>query len=117
MIIALNMQTSELQLFTPEIPLKDIIPPFPTKEDRQVHLGESPQGSLENAIARIFPSSQEENDIQKARRMLGEIVQDVPDADLKVFVTEAQYLISYWFDCFEKSIFDGSTLKQILKEG
>ena len=116
MILALNMQTSELQLFTPEIPLKGIIPPSAAKEHRQVHLGESPQGSLENAIARIFPSAQEENDVQKARRMLGEIVQDVPDADLKVFVTEAQYLISYWFDSFEKSIFDGSTLKQILKE-
>lgn len=76
----------------------------------------NPQQTLEQTLSSIFPDSKEENKLQRARAILGEIVKDQTDEELKTFVTELQYLIDTWLDIFEQQVFGGITLKQLLHE-
>jgi len=70
--------------------------------------------SLESALGRIFPTQQEDTQIQKARRIMGDAVKSLSDHELEVFLTEFQYLIEGWLDTYERSIFNGLTLQQLL---
>lgn len=72
---------------------------------------------LEITLQSIFPTKQDENKLQKARRILGDIVSNIPDHELESDLTEFQYLIDTWLDEFEKQIFDNKTLREVLKEG
>lgn len=73
--------------------------------------------SIQTAIQRIFPDKQEETRLVLTRRIMGETVAALSDHDLEVFVTEFQFLIDSWLDEFERSIYNGLTLKQLLMEG
>jgi hypothetical protein len=64
----------------------------------------------------IFPESPEENKIQKARAILGELVKDVPDEELAIYLTQFQYLLDSWLDQYEKQLFNNLTLQQLLRE-
>ncbi len=75
------------------------------------------KSSLEATLKHIFPERPEENKLQQARRILGEIANDMPDEELETYITEFQYLIDCWMDSFEKQLFDNKTLKQLLREG
>ena len=70
--------------------------------------------SFETTLQVLFPDAQEENKLQKARRVLGESVNQIPDEQLEVFLTEMEYLLNGWFDYYEKQLFNGMTLKQVL---
>lgn len=72
---------------------------------------------LENTLSNIFPTTREENNLQRARRMLGDIAASLSDSELETFLTEFEYLLDSWMDEFEKKIFDNKTLIQLLKEG
>ena len=71
--------------------------------------------SAENALGAIFPQVGEETKLQKARKVLHEVAKDEMDEQLQTFITESQYLIDSWLDDYERQLFDGLTLKQILK--
>lgn len=64
----------------------------------------------------IFPESPEENKIQKARAILGELVEDVSDEEMAIYITQFQYLLDSWLDQYEKQLFNDSTLQQLLQE-
>lgn len=64
----------------------------------------------------IFPESPEENKVQKARGILGELVKDVPDEELAIYLTQFQYLLDSWLDQYEKQLFNNLTLQQLLRE-
>lgn len=56
----------------------------------------------------------DENDIEEARKILGSIAQDFSDEELRDEYTKIQYLIETWLDDYEKSIFGGKTLRELL---
>ena len=64
----------------------------------------------------IFPTEQEENKLQKARRILGDIAIDIPDDVLEIHLVKFQYLVDCWLDSFEKQAFKGKTLNQLVRE-
>ena len=72
--------------------------------------------TLENSFY-IFPESPEENKVQKARAILGDISKDIPDDELAIYITKFQYLLDSWLDIYEKQIFNGITLQRLLREG
>lgn len=121
------MQTTELQLFNQEelqttrilsAQINSNLPPaFPPKKNQPTQVNYNPQKSLESTLNAIFPEPQEENKLQKARRILGETAQGQTDEQLQTFTTELQYLIDSWLDVYEKQIFDGPTLQQLLRGG
>lgn len=65
----------------------------------------------------IFPESPEENKVQKARAILGEIARDIPDEELAIYITQFQYLLDNWLNEYEKQTFNNLTLEELLREG
>ena len=74
----------------------------------------NPLQPVSDALGRIFVTDQEQTRIQKTRGIMGELVADLSDEELEVYMTEFQYLIDEWLDGFERQAFGGQTLKQIL---
>lgn len=72
--------------------------------------------TLENSFY-IFPESPEENKVQKARAVLGEIAKDMPDEELAIYITQFQYLLDSWLNEYEKQTFNNLTLQELLREG
>lgn len=71
---------------------------------------------LKNAFNEIFPQNLEENTVIKMRRALGDKGTGMSDEQIQCITTEFQFLIDAWFDDFEKDIFSGMTLKEVLNE-
>lgn len=65
----------------------------------------------------IFPTTQGETKTQRAKRMLGETTSGMSDGELETHITKFEYLIDCWLDSYEKEVFDGKTLNQLLREG
>ncbi len=108
------MENTELQLFDPK-ELSNIHITNALLEHKSPRPTYNPQKSIEEGLNALFPTHKEETKLQKARRVLGEISLEVTDEQLEVFLSEVQFLLDSWLDCFEKDLFDGLTLKQILK--
>lgn len=56
----------------------------------------------------------EDKDIEEARKILGETVKDLTDEELKDHLVETKYLIETWLDDYERTIFNGKTLNELL---
>ncbi|MEI7690876.1 MAG: hypothetical protein WCI63_04620 [bacterium] len=72
--------------------------------------------SIESALQNIFISNQEENRIQKARKIMGVKIDSLTDEELAIYLTEFQYLIDTWMDEYEKKLLNGKTLRETLNE-
>jgi hypothetical protein len=108
------MQNLELPLFTtsnftPQS--KEIVPIQPLRTSPNPHT------SIENALNSIFPQKSEENKIIRTRKNLGETAKALSDEQIECINTEFQFLIDSWLDEYEKDVFNGMTLKQVLNEG
>lgn len=64
----------------------------------------------------IFPSRQEETKIAKARRILEDVASDLSDEELEIYLIKFEFLLDTWIDNFEKDIFEGKTLNQLIRE-
>ncbi len=73
--------------------------------------------SIDAALQNIFKSTQEETRLQQARRIMGSEIDSLSDEELEVCLTEFQHLLDEWLDAFERELFDGQTLKQVLGLG
>lgn len=77
----------------------------------------NPQQSIETALNKILPISSEETKIVRMRKALGETAQLLSNEQIENITTEFQYLIDSWMDEFERDVFSGMTLKEVLNEG
>lgn len=117
------MTSSQLQLFGLKenggvsLPKKNVSP-LPLAFTRQHSSIQTinPARTLEKTLQTIFPTTQEDTKLQKARRIMGDLVESLTDEELQVYLTEFQCLIDGWLDDFEKQAFQGSTLIETLKE-
>lgn len=56
----------------------------------------------------------EQKDIDEAREILGKTAKDLNDDELKDILVEMRYLIECWVDEYERKIFNGKTLNELL---
>lgn len=56
------------------------------------------------------------NKAEKARSILGSKSQEFKDSELENLVSDFEFLADTWLDNFEKQIFNGKTLCQILRK-
>lgn len=106
---ATEIRNFEFSSFIDKSPRQSNILPLPESQSIN-HLA-----SLEKTLSAIFPQPQEENKVQKARRILGETAINLTDEQLETNLSEFEYLINDWLDEFEKYVFEGKTLKEIIK--
>lgn len=70
---------------------------------------------LTSALDRIFPQQKDENKVERTRRILGQTANYFTEEQLTTINTDFQYLIDTWLDTYEKNIFSGMTLQNLLK--
>ena len=56
----------------------------------------------------------EQKDIDEAREILGDSVKDFSDEDLKDKLVEMLFLIESWLDEYERKVFNGKTINEML---
>jgi hypothetical protein len=74
------------------------------------------RGSLETTLKTIFLTNKEEGRIHAARRIMGGEIAMLSDEELQVYLAEFQYLVAAWVDEYEKSVFNGKTIREVLQE-
>jgi len=74
----------------------------------------NPNTSIEQVLHNIFPEKTEENKITRTRILLGETANTLSNEQIECINAEFQFLIDTWMDEFEKEIYGGMTLKEIL---
>ena len=73
--------------------------------------------NITKSLDELFPEQQsEEKNIKKAKEILGVNSNEFTTEQLRDIVTEMQYLVQISLDNFEKGIFEGVTLKELLHE-
>lgn len=72
--------------------------------------------SLEGALNKLFPEQAELSKVSRARQILGECVKNATDDEIESSVTEFEYLLNDWLNEFERDVFEGKTLQEILRE-
>lgn len=102
------MQTIELPLYPTQEPNLKFTP--------QEIPDTNPLAPFENVLNSIFPGQTEENKIIKTRRILGETASSLSDEQIQCIVSEFQFLIDSWLDEYERNVFKGMTLKEVLNE-
>lgn len=72
---------------------------------------------LRESLDALFPEQQyDDKDIQKVKEILGPLADKFSTPELRDIVAETQFLISSWLDDFEREIFNGLTLNELLHE-
>lgn len=75
------------------------------------------QFSITESLDIMFPEQKrQDRDLVKAKEALGELVNELSVAQIKEIVTDIDYLVTSWLDDFERTIFEGKTLKELLHE-
>ena len=73
--------------------------------------------SVVNTLDEMFPEQERySKEIKVAKQILGEIADEFTPEELKDLVTEIQFLCESWLDDFERTVFDGQTLKELLHD-
>ncbi len=85
-------------------------------EQKELGLASIPQ-TTEQTLDRMFPEQErEEKDLKLAKDALGLIAYELSPEELKTTVLEVEFLTETWLDDFERSIFNGLTLRELLHE-
>lgn len=77
----------------------------------------NPLEPIDAVLQRILNPNREQTALQRARQIMGASLADTTDEDLEIYLTEFQHLIDYWVDTYEREIFSGLTLRQLLGQG
>jgi hypothetical protein len=73
--------------------------------------------SSAQSIQDLFPEQEyEEKSIQLAKKALGALSAEFSSEQLKIVITEVEFLTESWLDEFERRIFKGLTLQELLHE-
>ncbi len=125
----INSQSLELTLLEHDIGKNSQNIPIVTKEEiitpaieilDTVNVRSAPETihqSINVSLEKLFPEQQYyEKDLQKAKEILGDVVRELSPQQLKDTLVEIQYLVECWLDEFERNIFKGKTLRELLHE-
>lgn len=111
------MQTQELPLFSTLQTTPILIPRqeeiiHSTKKSHEPH----PYATLTNTLNSLFPTQTQENKATKTRKALGQTAEAFSDEQVETIVTQFQFLIDSWLDEYERDVFKGLTLKEVINE-
>jgi len=75
----------------------------------------NPQGVYDQVNQFFSEQDKQRKTIQETREILGESAQSLSDEQIYDLKNEIQYLVDTWLEEFEKSIFDGKTLNELIQ--
>lgn len=114
------METVQQSLITEEQivePALKVFEEVTTKSPSELSQIHDIPSSINQSLDELFPEQQyDEKNLQRAKDILGEEAAQFTNGQLKDIVSEVQYLVESWLDDFERDIFEGLTLKELLHE-
>ena len=104
------------ELYQNQIQREQFIAPFIQVFDQQASKFKS-QLSISESLDAMFPEQKrQDKDLAQIKESLGELSKDLNNSELKAIATDIDYLVATWLDDFERTIFDGQTLREVLHE-
>lgn len=97
----------------PESPINTVIEN--STQYNTANLQKNSQGIYDQINNYFSEQNQQQKIVQEAREVLGESASKMNDEKVYDMVVEMQYLVDTWVEEFEKEIFDGKTLKEIIQ--
>ncbi|MEN9327777.1 MAG: hypothetical protein RI947_585 [Candidatus Parcubacteria bacterium] len=71
--------------------------------------------SLDNLLHTLYPENRaEDKELLKVKQILGEKEKEFTSEQIKDLMTKVQYLVQSWLDEYERQIFKGQTLHELL---
>jgi hypothetical protein len=105
-------EISEEKVIIPLTQVLEHISPNSLEKPKQ-SLDQTP--SFNQALNNLFPEQlYDDKEIQKAKEILGSITAELTPQQLEVVIAEVKYLAETWLDDFEREVFQGQTLKELL---
>lgn len=74
----------------------------------------NPQGVYDQLNQIFIDQDQEGKTVAEAREILGNSAKDLTDAQVYDLANEVQFLVDSWLEEYEKDIFDGKTLEEVI---
>lgn len=75
------------------------------------------QFSLSQSLDVMFPEQKrQDKELSKVREALGELASQFSDAEIREIIADMDYLVTQWLDDFERTLFDGQALKELIHE-
>lgn len=78
-------------------------------------MAESEQGVYEKLNQILEGQDQQEKTIQEAREILGEAADNLTDEQVYDLANEVQFLVDSWLEEYERKVFDGKSLDELLQ--
>jgi hypothetical protein len=102
--------------YQPPINREQLIQPFYQEFDQSASQLKK-QFSITESLDIMFPEQKrQDKDVARAKETLGELAKEFSAKEIKEIVTDIDCLVANWLDDFERSIFEGKTLKELLHE-
>ena len=109
----LNHEVGQEQLI---IPLTRVIE-YTTPSPSPTQSFKNNKALISQTLDELFPEQERyAKEIKSAKQALGLIAFELTPEQLKDIVTEVQYLCESWLDDYERTVFKGQTLKELLHE-
>lgn len=72
------------------------------------------QGTYDKLNQLFTEQDQQKNDTLEAREILGDSADALTDSQVYDLVNEVQYLVDSWLEEYEKQVFEGKTLNELI---
>lgn len=73
--------------------------------------------TITQSLNDLFPEQEIENkNLKRTKEILGEIAKEFSEDELNDVIAQVEYLAESWLDDFERDIFGGLTLREVLHE-
>lgn len=105
------MLSQELTLF--DIPKTKLQTKSITSTAKKFDISTNQYSALDKSLSALYPT-QQESQVQKVKRHLGTLANELSDEQIEELTTKFQYLIDSWLDEFERKTFQGRTLQEVL---
>ena len=106
----------ELEQFQQVFTREEVIKPFVQIFDKSANNFKKNLSIIESLDIMFPEQKRSDKDLVDTKEVLGKLSELFTDMQLKEIITDVDFLVENWLDEFEKGIFEGKTLKELLHE-
>ncbi len=75
---------------------------------------ETARNLIPELVSQYLPETVEQSKLSKIRAMLGTAATELSDEQLETLTAQGEYLIDCWLDDYERQLFAGKTLQEMI---
>lgn len=106
----------ELEQFQQVFTREEVIKPFVQIFDKSANNFKKNLSIIESLDIMFPEQKRSDKDLVDTKEVLGKLAELFTDMQLKEIITDVDFLVENWLDEFERGIFEGKTLKELLHE-